>query len=178
MSEDLDPVASGIQSGKLYLEMPVLVGNSSHLSAAFRGDILGISGLPDPRFPLVAYATTVQNAIGDLDILSQQVDLPDLVSVGKNYIDGSGRYFGLNGLSLMPGTASLWRFESYTWGGPSDPLCRLGCEPILAVRRPDTGLAEVVTLGLQLEFANASSNAIEVVGILLRDHLGHAIATP
>jgi len=171
---DIDPDTPGDQHGKLYLEAPVVVGNSSHLTSTFRTQVLGIAGQPDPRNPLATYSGATQTALGPLDIYSQDPGLPDLSSVGENYQGSSGRYFGLNGLSPLSGASALYKFEQYQWGGPSDPTCRTGCTPVVAVRKPDTGEASTVLLGFQLEFANAMDNAIDAFGVLLTD-LGVAL---
>jgi len=177
---DFDPDTPGVQSGQLFLEMPILAGNKSSLSNGFRAGVLGINSITDPRNPLESYFRA-QSTIGDLEITAQVAPLPDLLGVGENYLmDGSGGiYFDLVGLVPEPDAAALWKFEQYIWGGDRDTTCRApGCEPVVAVRRPATGVAKVVSLGFQLEYANASGTAIDAVGTLLRDHLGRNVATP
>lgn len=172
LTTDIDPGTEGDQFGRLLLEAAVVVGNNSQLSPTFRTQILGIDNLPFPRNALAPYNTVTERDLGPLDILSQEPTLPDLVSVGLNYTGGSGRYFGLQGLSPLPGVATLWQFEAYKWGGDRDLECRPDCSPVVAVRRPDTGRASVVLLGFQLEFANAQGNAIDALRVLIEDHLG------
>lgn len=169
---DLDDETPGDQFGKLLLEYQSAVGASSNLSSTFRAQVLGVENNPDPRNTLATYSTLVVRDIGPLDILAQDPSLPDLVSVGENYEGGPGVYFGLVGLVPRLGATALWRFEEYTWGGPSDPTCRLGCQPVVAVRKPEVGPARTILLGFQIGYANELGNAVEAVGILLEDHLG------
>lgn len=175
---DVDPVAAGVQHGKLLLEDPVVFGNAG-LSSTFRTNILGIqANLAEPRAAITAYNSAMEAAIGPLDIAAQDALLPDLVSVGQNYQGGAGRYFGLYGLTMVTGTAALYRFEPATQWSPADAACRVapGCSPLVATRRPATGLADVVLLAFQLEWANAAGNSFEALRVLIEGHLG--ITTP
>jgi hypothetical protein len=169
---DLDEATPGDQYGRLLLEYQSAVGSRSNLSSTFRSQVLGIGNTTDPRNPLATYSGSVKSDLGPLDILSEDATLPDLVSVGLNYDGGSGVYFGLVGLSPNADAAPLWRFEEYRWGGPSDPTCRLGCSPVVAVRWPGVGPARSVLLGFQLGYANAGGNAIETLQTILSDYLG------
>jgi len=172
LAADLDPDTPGVQEGRLLLETYTLVLPFSRLNAAFRRDILGLDSLPDPRNQMVPFTGTVLAALGGALDIESPAGLPTLQATGLDYLGGAGLYFGLFGLSPLAGSSTLWTFESYTWGGPGDPFCRLGCTPTVAVRRPDTGLAKTITLGFQLEYANAGDNAIDALHTLLTDHLG------
>lgn len=167
MLADVNPDQPGTQGGRLLLMNTAVVGQGSNLNPAFRSQVVGVEGNPDPRNTLATYNGQLQAAIGNLEVNSQDPAVPDLESEGLNYQGGPGRYFGLSGLKPAPGTAPLYRFEPYTWGGPSDPTCRLGCEPVVATRRPNSGVARAVLLGFQLEYANALGNALSTVADLL-----------
>lgn len=172
LTTDLDPVADGVQEGRLLLETYSLVLPFSTLAADFRRDVLGLEALPSPRNQMVPFTGTVLAALGGQLDIAPLDNVPALQATGLNYLGAAGLYFGLYGLQPLPGSTGLWEFESYTWGGPGDPFCRLGCTPVVAVRRPDTGLAKTVTLGFQLEYANAAGNAIDALHTLLTEHLG------
>lgn len=174
---DLHPEIDGIQTGRLLLENQAVVGPNSNLTGTFRSRVLGLSSSTDPRNALERY-DIARNTIGTLEIFSQVAGLPDLNSEGLNYTGGSGIYFGLVGIVPLADSQALWKFESYRWGGPADPSCRLGCEPIVAVRTPATGTARSVTLAFQLDYANAAGNAIDALRTLLSDHLGVAAVNP
>jgi hypothetical protein len=115
-------------------------------------------------------ATDLARLGGLLDIVPQDASLPALGSLGRNYLGGSGFYFGIYGLVPGPQTAELYRFEEYDYTGDRRPET-----PLVAVRRPATGTAQVVTLGFQLEYADGLGTAIEALGRLLEDHLGHPV---
>lgn len=173
LAADLDPIEPGVQEGRLLLETYVLLPTASGLGSSFRADILGLTSQPNPRNQLVPFTGSVQAALGGaLDIAPLVGDLPAISSVGLNYLGGPGLYFGLTGLQPLANAVPLWEFESYTWGGPADPTCRLGCAPVVAVRQPPTGLAKVVTIGFQLEYANADGNALDALRAVLTEHLG------
>ncbi len=170
---DRDPGTEGDQPGRLLLETPVILGNGSSLSPAFRARF-GIANEPLPRNPLATYTGAVEAALGDIDIASEVPELPPLVSDGTNYEGGPGRYFGLSGLDVAADAAALWTFEPYAWGGDRDFSCRPDCMPVVGVRRPATGQANTVLLSFQLEFANALGNAPQAVGAIITDILGFA----
>lgn len=166
ITEDIDPATVGVQWGHLLLENQSLVGTASNLSSNFRTNVLGISATTDPRNSLERY-DIARNTIGSLQINAQDASIPDLESVGLNYFGDAGIYFGLSGMLPQGDAAALWRFESHKWGGAADPTCRLGCEPIVAIRKPANEPPRVISLGFQLDYANSLGNAIEAVGDLL-----------
>jgi len=170
---DLDPTTPGTQSGRLILETSNAVGAASNLGSGFRSNILGLEKNSDPRSSFRITSNDLR-ALGDtLDVEPQLPGLPVLGSAGQNYLGGAGFFFSLYGFILRPQAAELYRFESYDYLHDRRPTT-----PILASRRPDTGLAEVIVLGFPLEFANARGDAVQALGILLRDHLGHSVTLP
>ena len=173
VNEDLDPDQVGVQQGRLYLDYQLAGSTTGGLSAAFKSGVLHVGSTPDPRNSLVR-VNEVQSEIGPtLEILSQDPSLPDLVHDPST---AAGTYFGLWGISVPAESAPLWRFESAQWGGRADPTCRLGCEPVVAIRWPATGLARTVTVGFQIDYADADGNARDAIRAILRDHLGIADA--
>jgi len=170
---DLDPDTPGVQSGQLFLETSNAVGAASNLGSGFRSEILGLEKNSDPRSAFRITSTDLNALGGVLDIDPQVGDLPSIGSAGKNYLDGPGFFFGLYGFILTAGTAELYRFEEYDYLHDRRPV-----SPILASRRPDTGIARTVVIGFPLEFANAKGNAIEALGLILQEHMGHAVTLP
>ena len=172
ITADLDPETPGLQQGRLYLEYQLAGATTGGLSTAFKTGVLHVGGTPFPRNQIVR-VSEVAAAIGPtLEINSQDPSLPDLV---HDPLTASGTYFGLWGMSLGADAVPLWNFEQAEWGGRSDPTCRIpGCEPTVALRWPVNGLARVVTVAFQIDYADASGNAREAVRAILRDHLGVA----
>lgn len=172
--EDLDPGTPGLQKGRLYIEYQLAASTTSGLNSGFRSEVLRIGSTPFPRNQMVrTNDIAVASVIGPtLEINSQDPTLPDLV---HNPSAGTGTYFGLWGLSLASDAVPLYKFEQALWGGRTDPTCPLpGCEPVVVSRWPATGLAEVVLVAFQIDYANAAGTSIEAVRALLRDHLGVA----
>lgn len=174
ITTDLDPDTAGLQQGRIYLEYQLAGATTGGLSAAFKTGVLHVGGTPFPRNQLVR-VNEVATVIGPtLEILSQDAALPDLV---HNPTAAAGAYFGLWGMSLGADAMPLWKFEQAEWGGRSDLTCRTpGCEPTVALRWPTMGLARVVTVAFQIDYADADGNARDAVRAILRDHLGIADA--
>lgn len=172
ITTDLDPDTAGAQQGRIYLEYQLAGATTGGLSSAFKAGVLHVGGTPFPRNQLVR-VNEVATAIGPtLEIYSQDPSLDDVV---HNPSAAAGAYFGLWGMSLGADALALWKFEQAEWGGRADPTCRTpGCEPIVALRWPTTGLARVVTIAFQIDYADASGNAKDAVRAVLRDHLGIA----
>ena len=174
VTEDLDPNTPGTQSGQLYLETSTAVGPVSHLGASFRANILGLEKDGDPQRSSIRVTSSDIAALGGiLDIEPQAADLPVLGSVGKNYLDGSGFFFGLYGFVLREGAGELYRFESYDYLHDRRPV-----SPLFASRNPGVGIAKAVVFGFPLEYSNARDNAFEALGIILSNHMGHAVTLP
>jgi hypothetical protein len=173
LSKDLDPDTPGTQSGHLFLETQSAVGASSNLSTTFRSQVLGLEKNPEPRSNFRITSQDLASLGGALDVEPQSAGLPALASIGRNYLDGTGFFFGIYGFVMTAGTAELYRFENYDYLHD-----RRSSSPLVAVRKPDTGTANAVTLGFQLEFCNALGNAIEALGIILQDELGHTVTLP
>ncbi len=173
ITQDLDPDTPGVQSGQLLLETQ-FIASPARLGPTFVGEVIGVEKTPDPRSSFRVTPQTLAALQGKVDLEPQAVGLPLISSAGQNYLGGAGFFFNLLGLVTKPGTGELYRFEPYTYtiGARIDEI------PLVAVRRPDTGVATTVTLGFQLEYCNALGNATEVLGIILRDHLGRSVQMP
>jgi len=173
LAKDLDPNTAGTQSGHLFLETQNAVGASSNLSTTFRSQVLGLEKNPDPRSNFRTTSQDLSGLGGSLDVEPQTADLPTISSIGRNYLDGTGYFFGIYGFVMTSGTAELYRFENYDYLHDRRPS-----SPLVATRRPDTGTAKAVCLGFQLEYCNALGNAIETLGLILQNHLGHPVTLP
>jgi hypothetical protein len=173
LTTDLDPDTAEPDSGRLFLETQFIT-TPAQLGPSFAGNVIGVEKTPDPRSSFRVTSATLTALQGRVEIEPSSPDLPLIASAGQNYLGGAGFFFNLYGLTAKAGTAELYRFEPHTY----TPGSRIPENPLLAVRRPATGLATTVTFGFQLEYSNALGNATEALGLVLRNHLGQTVVLP
>lgn len=170
LNELRDLVASFVAGGgKFYLDFQY-AGSSqvtSLLNDAFRQGILGVAETPiegEILGPL-----DVSNQIGPfLDIESDDPAVPNLL-----YLPASGAFFGVQPIGLTESVAPLYHFEIARWIRDPNRSRLIGpTEPVVAVRKPATGEAQVVTVTFQVELTLDLVIAQQVLRSIWSDVMG------
>lgn len=150
--------------GKLYLDFQYVGApvTASQLNDAFRRAYLGVKANPDEG--QIFAPQQVANQVGTtVEIFGNDPTLPDL-----SYEIASGGFFDLWSIGVdEPSAAPLYRFEDARWSA----RCLPPCEPVVASRRPASGVAQVVTVAAQLELTSDPELAVQAIRSLWEDQL-------
>ena len=155
--------------GKFYLDFQY-AGTSqetSLLDNSFRVNVLGVA--QNPIEGIILGPLDVANQIGPfLDIQSESPSLPDLL-----YLPASGTFFGVQCMGLTDEVAPLYQFELARWIEDPNRSRLIGpTEPVVGVRKPSTGEAQVVTMTFQIELTLDPAIAQQVLRSIWSDVMG------